>query len=123
MALIRSLRPRAVHDRRLPVLLSGSIVLLLFPVVFFTSLPTAGWLAGAGLWAVSQLVGGLLALVFGRTSLASGAVAVGLSTRGVLIAFALAGLAAIDPSLGLAALIVYATSYGVELTFTLALYF
>ena len=119
---ITALRPRAVHDRRLPVLVSGLVVVLLFPVIVFTGLPLLGWLAGAALWAVAQLGGLFLALVFGRTLLGSGAVAIGLTTRGILIAFALAGLAAVDPSLGLAGLIVYAAAYGVELTFTLALY-
>ena len=119
---ISALRPRAIQDRRLPVLLSGLVVVLLFPVVLFAGLPLIGWAAGTGLWALAQLVGAFLALVFGRTLLGSGAVAIGLTTRGILVAFALAGLAAVDPSVGLAGLIVYAAAYGVELTFTLALY-
>jgi hypothetical protein len=117
--------PRPQPDRRLPVLLGGGVVALALPVFLLAGWRLEGWALGAALWAASQALG----LLFARAGIGeptlrgSGLVAFGMMGRGIGLALVLLAVAVADPSLALAAALVYAAAYSTELGTSLALYF
>jgi hypothetical protein len=119
------LTPRPMPDRRLPVVLGGTIVALALPLFLVAGWRVQGWALGAVLWAASQVLG----LVFARVGIhepslrGSGLVAFGMMGRGILFGVVLVVLAAVDPYLALAAALVYAAGYSAELGLSLLVYF
>ncbi|HVM69003.1 MAG TPA: hypothetical protein VM204_04120 [Gaiellaceae bacterium] len=116
--------PRPLPNRLLPVLAGSGAVLLALPVFLLAGFPVVGWLVGAGCWAAAQAVGLLLArLPLGADNLAaSGVVGFGMMVRAVTVLVALIALATAEPALALAAALVYATGYTVELVLGIVLY-
>jgi hypothetical protein len=112
-------------DRRLPIVLGGTVVALALPVFLVGGWRVQGWALGAVLWLASQVLGLVLARVgiHEPTLRGSGVVAFGMMARGILLAVVLIALAAADPYLALAGALVYATAYSGELGLSLALYF
>lgn len=119
------LTPRPLPDRRLPVVLGGTVVALALPLFLVAGWRVQGWAIGAVLWVASQGVGYVLDRVgIGEPNLrGSGVVAFGMMARGILLAVFLIVLAAADPYLALAGALVYAAAYSVELGLSLLLYF
>jgi hypothetical protein len=116
--------PRPLPNRLAPVLFGSAVVVLALPVFLLAGLPLAGWLVGAGLWTVAQIAGALLArLPLGADSLAaSGVVGFGMMVRAVAVLAALIALATVAPALALAAALVYAAGYTVEVVLAVVLY-
>ena len=85
----------------------------------------SGWALGAVLWVASRG----LSLVFARLRLgadnlaASGVVGFGMMFRGVAVMVVIIAVAASDARLGLAAALVYALAYTLELGLSLVTYF
>jgi hypothetical protein len=107
------------------VVLGGTVVGLALPLFLVAGWRVQGWALGAFLWAASQVLG----LIFARVGIhepslrGSGLVAFGMLGRGVLFGVVLVVLAAADPYLALAAALVYAAAYSVELGLSLLVYF
>jgi hypothetical protein len=119
------LTPRPLPERRLPLFAGGAVVALALPIFLVAGWPLRGWLLGAVLWAVSQLLG----LVFARVGIGepnlrgSGVVAFGMMARGILLMVVALAVAVSDPTLAVAGALVYAVAYSLELGASLTLYF
>jgi hypothetical protein len=119
------LTPRPMPDRRLPIVLGGTVVALALPVFLVAGWRVQGWAVGAVLWAASQALGAVFARagIGDPTLRGSGVVAFGMMSRGILLGVVLLALAAADPLLALAGAVVYAAAYSTELGLSLVLYF
>ncbi len=119
------LNPRAMPERRLPVVAGATMVALALPVFLLADWRLEGWAFGAVLWVGSQAVGLLFARVgiHEPTLRGSGLVAFGMMTRGILLMIVAIAVAASDPELGIAGALVYALAYTLELVLSLTLYF
>jgi hypothetical protein len=119
------LAPRPLPDRRIPIVAGGLVVAILLPVFLAADWSVAGWALGAGLWAAGQVLG----FVVSRTGIAepslrgSGVAAFGMLGRGIVLMVALVVVASFEPSIALAAALVYAAGYTVELALSLTSYF
>lgn len=119
------LEPRPAPPKLLPVAAAGFVVALALPVFLLAGWPVTGWALGAVLWAGSQAFGLLLArLRTGAGNLAaSGVVAFGMMFRAIAVMVVVFAVAVSDASLGVAAALVYALAYTVELSLSLLTYF
>ncbi len=119
------LQPRPAPPKLMPVAAAGFVVALALPVFLLAGWPVTGWALGAVLWAGSQAFGLLLArLRTGAGNLAaSGVVAFGMMFRAIAVMVVVFAVAVSDASLGVAAALVYALAYTVELSLSLLTYF
>ena len=117
--------PRPVPSWTLPLAAGAAVVALALPVFLAAGWPLAGWLVGGTLWAASRLLALLLTrLAPGDGTLAAGGVlGFGMSFRALAVMVVVIVLAATDARLALAALLLYALAYTLELGVSLALYF
>ena len=118
--------PRAMPDRRIPVIAGGLAVLLALPVFLVADWRLGGWVLGAVLWAGSQAFGFLLnkAGIGPTPSLkSSGVAAFGSMSRGIVLMVILFAVALSDKELGVAAALVYALGFTVELALGLTLFY
>ena len=117
--------PRPVPSRLAPVLAGASVIVLALPVFAVAGFPLAGWALGATLWIVAQLLGLVLTrLRLGAGNLAhSGVVGIGMSFRAVAVMAVAIAVATVDAQVGVAAALLYALAYTLELLVSLALYF
>ena len=117
--------PRPIPGRFLPVLAGGAVVALALPVFLVAGWNLRGWLLGAILWLGAQALGALLArLPLGADNLAaSGVAGIGMMFRPVAVMVVAIAVAASDTSLGVAAALVYALAYTLELALSLVTYF
>jgi hypothetical protein len=117
--------PRPVPNRALPALAGATVVALALPIFVVAGFRLQGWLLGAMLWAGAQALALLLTrLRLGADNLAaSGVVGIGMTFRAVAVMIVVIAVAASDARLGLAAALVYALAYTLELAASLALYF
>jgi hypothetical protein len=109
----------------LPAAAAGLVVALALPIFLLAGWRLTGWALGAVLWAGSQTFGLLLArLRTGAGNLAaSGVVAFGMMFRAIAVMVVVFAVAVSDASLGVAAALVYALAYTVELSLSLLTYF
>ena len=121
-----TITPRAMPERKTPVLVGAAIVALALPLFLIAGWPVKGWALGAFLWGASQLLG----ILFARLGIgpdpslrASGLVAFGMMGRGILVVLACILVAVNQPEVALAGALVYAAGYSAELVTSLALYF
>jgi hypothetical protein len=117
--------PRAVPGRLVPALAGTVVVVLALPVFAAAGWPLRGWLLAATLWAAGQLFALLLArLPLGTGNLAAaGMRGIGTSFRAMAIGIPLVVATVADESVGLAAALVYAIAFTVELAVSLLEYF
>ena len=117
--------PRPQPSRLLPVSGGGIVVALALPVFMVAGWRVQGWALGAVLWVAAQALGALLTrLRTGAGNLAaSGVVGIGMMARAVAVMVVVIVVAATDATLGLAAALVYAAAYTVELALSLGTYF
>ena len=117
--------PRPVPSRRAPVLAGATVIVLALPVFVVAELPLAGWALGATLWVAAQLLGLVLTrLQVGAGNLAhSGVVGIGMSFRAVAVMAVAIAVATVDARVGVAAALLYALAYTLELLVSLVLYF
>lgn len=117
--------PRPVPSRLAPVLAGASVIVLALPVFVVAGFPLAGWALGATLWIVAQFLGLVLTrLRLGAGNLAhSGVVGIGMSFRAVAVMAVAIAVATVDARVGVAAALLYALAYTLELLVSLALYF
>ncbi|MBA3365446.1 MAG: hypothetical protein H0U03_06620 [Actinobacteria bacterium] len=117
--------PRPLPGRLLPAIAASAVVALALPVFLIAGWPLAGWALGAALWAGAQVLTALLSrLGLGAGNLArSGVVGVGMMFRAVAVMVVVIAVAAGNAEVGLAAALVYALAYTLELGISLASYF
>jgi hypothetical protein len=117
--------PRPVPSRLVPVVAGASVIVLGLPVFVVAGFPLAGWALGATLWIAAQLLGLVLTrLRLGAGNLAhSGVVGIGMSFRAVAVMAVAIAVATVDARVGVAAALLYALAYTLELLVSLALYF
>jgi hypothetical protein len=117
--------PRPVPSRLVPAVGGALVIALALPVFLAAGWPLAGWALAAVLW----LAGQALALVLARLRpgegnlAASGVVGISMMFRGVAIGVVLIVVAATNPEVGVAAAVVYALAYTLELALSLFAYF
>jgi hypothetical protein len=119
------LTPRALPDRRMPVIAGALVVVIALPVFLTAGWGIEGWALGAGLWVASQVLGFVFTRVgIGAPKLSgSGFVAFGMMSRGIVLMVVAIVVAAFDPELALGGALVYAAAYTVELALSLTAYY
>jgi hypothetical protein len=117
--------PRPAPRRLVPALAAVGALVLALPVFVAADLPLTAWVLAAVLWLAGQGLSLLLArLGLGADKLAaSGVVGIGMTLRSVAVGVVLIAVAASDARLGLAAALLYALVYTLELGVALATYF
>ena len=117
--------PRPVPSRWPPLLAGAAVLVLALPLFLAAGWDVRGWAAGAVLWAGSRGLASLLThLEVGASNLARGGmVGFGMTFRALAVMVAIVALAATDARLALAATLLYALAYTLELAVSLALYF
>lgn len=117
--------PRPVPRRLLPALAGAAVIALALPVFALAGWPLRGWALGAVLWLAAQALGALLTrLPLGADNLAAAGVAgIGMMFRPVAVMVVAIAVATSDVSLGVAAALLYALAYSLELALSLVAYF
>ena len=117
--------PRPLPDQRLPFVAGAAVAALALPVFLAAGWDLRGWVIGATLWLASRALAALLThLRSGMGNLAgSGVVGFGMTFRAIAVMVVVVVLAATDARLALAATLLYALAYTMELGVSLALYF
>ena len=116
---------RSLPSRLLPVAAGAVVIAIALPVFAAAGWPLEAWALGAALWVGAKALGILLArLRMGADNLAaSGVVGIGMTLRAVAVGVVLIAVAATDGTLALAAGLLYAFAYTIELALSLATYF
>ncbi|HSI97758.1 MAG TPA: hypothetical protein VK926_05305 [Gaiellaceae bacterium] len=117
--------PRAVPSRLAPTIAAGAVILLALPVFAVAGWPLVAWALAATLWAAGQVFALLLArLPRGADNLAAaGMRGIGTTSRALLVGIPLVAVTVTDERVGIAAAILYALAFTVELLVGLASYF
>lgn len=117
--------PRPIPSRLVPIAAGAAVVALALPVFAVAGWPLRGWALGAILWVGAQALGLLLSrLQLGADNLAaSGVRGVGMMFRPVAVMVVVIAVAASDPEVGVAAGLLYALAYSLELGLSLLTYF
>jgi hypothetical protein len=117
--------PRPVPSRFVPIAAGAAVVALALPVFAVAGWSLRGWALGAILWVGAQALGLLLSrLPLGADNLAaSGVRGVGMMFRPVAVMVVVIAVAASDAEVGVAAGLLYALAYTLELGLSLLTYF
>lgn len=117
--------PRAVPSRLGPTVAGATVVALALPIFAVAGWPLAGWLLGAVLWFAAEIFAAVLARLPGRPDnlAAAGMRGIGTTSRALLVGIVLVIVTASNENVGLAAALLYAVAFTVELGIGLATYF
>jgi hypothetical protein len=117
--------PRPIPSRFVPIAAGAAVIALALPVFAVAGWPLRGWALGAILWLGAQAIGLLLSrLSLGADNLAaSGVRGVGMMFRPVAVMVVVIAVAASNPEVGVAAGLLYALAYSLELGLSLLTYF
>ena len=117
--------PRPIPSRFVPIAAGAAVVALALPVFAAAGWPLRGWVLGAILWIGAQALGLLLSrLELGADNLAaSGVRGVGMMFRPVAVMVVVIAIAASNAEVGVAAGLLYALAYTLELGLSLLTYF
>ena len=117
--------PRDVPGRLAPTIAGGTIVVLALPVFVVAGWPLSGWALAAVLWGAAEVFGLVLARLPGRPDnlAAAGMRGIGTTSRALLVGIPLVVATITNESVGIAAALVYAVAFTVELGVGLATYF
>lgn len=117
--------PRSIPARLAPAIAGTGALLLALPLFLAVGWPTRGWVVAAVLWVVGQAFAALLArLPLGDGNLAAaGMRGIGTSFRAIAVGIPLVAVTVADERVGLAAALVYALAFTVELAVSLVTYF
>ena len=117
--------PRPIPGRLVPALAGSALIALALPVFVVAGWPLAGWTLAAVLWVAAQLFAWLLT----RLSLEAGNLAaagmrgIGTSFKAVAVGIPLVAVTVADEGVGIAAAILYALAFTLELAVSLVTYF
>ena len=117
--------PRPLPSRLAPTIAGGAIIALALPIFAVAGWPLAGWLLAAVLWAAAEIFAALLARLPGRPDnlAAAGMRGIGTTSRALLVGIVLVIVTVSNETVGLAAALLYAVAFTVELGVGLATYF
>jgi hypothetical protein len=117
--------PRPIPGRFVPIAAGAAVITLALPVFSVAGWSLRGWALGAILWLGAQAIGLLLSrLSLGADNLAaSGVRGVGMMFRPVAVMVVVIAVAASDAEVGVAAGLLYALAYTLELGLSLLTYF
>ena len=118
--------PRPEPGRLLPVSAAATVIALALPIFLIAGWPLAGWALGAVLWVGGELLGFVLSRVRASSpgNAASGVMGVGMMFRGIAVmAVLLVVVITSNKSVGIAAALLYALAYTLELMLSLVTYF
>lgn len=117
--------PRPMPGRILPIVAGAGVVALALPIFATAGWPLRGWALGAILWVGAQVLGLLLSrLPLGADNLAaSGVRGVGMMFRPIAVMVVVIAVAATDAEVGVAAGLLYALAFSLELGLSLLAYF
>jgi hypothetical protein len=117
--------PRPIPGRLVPALAGSAVIALALPVFAVAGWPLAGWTFAAVLWVAAQAFAWLLT----RLSLDAGNLAaagmrgIGTSFKGIAVGIPLVAVTVSDERVGVAAALLYAFAFTVELAVSLVTYF
>jgi hypothetical protein len=117
--------PRPMPAARLPRIAGAAVIALALPVFLAAELPLRGWVLAAVLWVGAEAI----ALLLSRFSLgtdnlaAAGVRGVGMMFRSVAVMVIVIVVAASNVEVGVAAGVLYAIAYTLELALSLTTYF
>ena len=117
--------PRPVPSRMAPVLAGGSVIALALPVFAVAGWPLGGWALAAVLWTAALLFSLLLARLSNDPGnlAAAGMRGIGTTSRALLVGVPLVAVTVSNESVGLAAALLYALAFTIELAVGLTTYF
>ena len=117
--------PRSVPSRLAPTAAGGLVIALALPVFAAAGWPLSGWLLAAVLWVAAEIFALVLARLPGGPDnlAAAGMRGIGTTSRALLVGIPLVIVTVSDEAVGLAAAILYAVAFTVELGVGLAAYF
>jgi hypothetical protein len=117
--------PRPVPGRLAPMLAGSALIVLALPIFAIAGFPLKGWALAAVLWAVAQSFGYLLTrLPMDQGNLAaSGVRGIGMGFRAFIVGIPLVAVTVADSRVGVAALVLYALAYTLELAVSLITFF
>jgi len=117
--------PRAIPGRLVPALAGTGVIALALPVFVVAGWPMSGWTLAAVLWIAAQGFAWLLT----RLSLDAGNLAaagmrgIGTSFKAIAVGIPLVAVTVSDERVGVAAALLYAFAFTVELAVSLVTYF
>ena len=117
--------PRPIPGRLVPALAGSALIALALPVFVVAGWPLDGWLLAAVLWVAAQAFAWLLT----RLSLDAGNLAaagmrgIGTSFKAIAVGIPLVVVTVSDESVGIAAALLYAFAFTLELAVSLVSYF
>ncbi len=117
--------PRPIPGRLVPALAGTGLIVLALPVFVVAGWPFGGWLLAAVLWLAGQIFGWMLT----RLSLDAGNLAaagmrgIGTSFRAIAVGIPLVAVTVSDEGVGLAAALLYALAFTLELAVSLVSFF
>ena len=117
--------PRPVPGRLVPALAGTIVVGLALPVFVAAGWPLDGWLLAATLWVAAEAFAWLLTrLPLGTGNLAAaGMRGIGTSFKAIAVGIPLVAVTVSDERVGVAAALLYAFAFTVELAVSLVTYF
>jgi hypothetical protein len=117
--------PRPIPPSHVPRIAGAAVIALALPVFLAAGLPLRGWVLGAVLWVVAEIVALLLArLPLGADNLAAAGVrGVGMMFRSVAVMVTVIVVTVSNAELGVAAGALYALAYTLQLALSLTTYF
>lgn len=117
--------PRAMPSRIAPTLAAATVLALALPVFAVAGWELRAWALAAVLWLAATVFALVLARLGKDTDnlAAAGMRGIGTTSRGLLVGIPLVIVTVSDESLGIAAALLYAVVYTVELAVGLASYF
>jgi hypothetical protein len=117
--------PRPVPGRLAPMLAGTALIALALPVFAIAGWPLRGWALAAVLWGAAQALGWLLTrLPMDPGNLAaSGVRGIGMGFRAFIVGIPLVAVTVADAQIGVAAAILYALAYTLELAVSLITFF
>jgi hypothetical protein len=117
--------PRPLPSRVAPTIAGGAIIALAAPIFAITGWPMQGWALAAILWVASEIFAAVLTrLPAGPDNLAAaGMRGIGTTSRALLVGIVLVIVTVSNESVGIAAALLYAIAFTVELGVGLATYF
>jgi hypothetical protein len=117
--------PRPIPGRLVPALAGSAVIVLALPVFAVAGWPLAGWTLAAVLWVAAEAFAWLLT----RLSLDAGNLAaagmrgIGTSFKAIAVGIPLVAVTVTDETVGIAAALVYALAFTLELAVSLVTYF
>jgi peptidoglycan/LPS O-acetylase OafA/YrhL len=117
--------PRPLPGKLAPTIAGGAILALSLPVFLVAGWPLSGWALAAVLWVGAEIFAALLARLPNDADnlAAAGMRGIGTTSRALLVGIPLVIVTVSNESVGIAAAILYAVVFTVELLVGLATYF